>query len=137
MSRHKLRAIVLEPLPLPPRELSPNRRVGLHYRTRAKLVKEYRESVGWFCKGKNRGEPLERASIQVTAWLRDKRSVLDGDNCLAWLKSLFDGLQDGGVLATDRNVIHYPPIQEINRDKAGFCRVVIHPSGEAPVLALG
>lgn len=35
----------------------------------------------------------------------------DTDNCLSACKAVFDGLQDAGVLATDRDLVHAPVIR--------------------------
>jgi len=52
---------------------------------------------------------------------------MDADNALATLKSLFDGLQDAGIVANDRHLTHAPVLQYTDRKNP---RVEIEIEGE-------
>lgn len=41
----------------------------------------------------------------------------DPDNLISFAKASVDGLQDGGILTDDRDVIYLPPTQEFSKNK--------------------
>lgn len=114
-------------LPFPPKELSPNARV--HWREKAAVVADYRETVGWIGRQRCTAEALTAnrppviqavTEIHVGKWETEKvsfpltppvraavtfvvpnRHKRDLDNLLAMLKPAWDGLTDAGVLAGD------------------------------------
>lgn len=106
-------------LALPPRNLRGNacpfsRGAAL---ARAVAVKEYRSAAYWRAREAMRGEKApvwEKARVRVLWHLPRNGKQQDPDNMLRSLKSAFDGLQDAGVIANDRNLIHLPP--EFARD---------------------
>lgn len=71
-------------------------------------------------------EPWQRAMARVT-FFHAVRRRRDRDNALASLKSAFDGIVDGGVLADDAGLTFGPVMLEIDRE---FPRVEIEVQGE-------
>lgn len=95
-------------LPLPPAALKPNARV--HWRTKAKATKAYRETARWAAHAPH---PLAWKAAEIQAhfhFKQDRRR--DRDNLLASLKAAFDGLVDAGLLADDSGVTHLPTTYE-------------------------
>lgn len=92
-------AVCLE-LPFPPKQLSPNARVG--WREKAKVTAQYREDCGWLAKNAwltvGLVAPPVRATVTFVVPDRRKRDL---DNLLAMLKPAWDGLVDAGVLEGD------------------------------------
>lgn len=97
-------------LPIPLSGLWPNDRV--HWARKARVVRQTRTlahlvgreralECGWL-------RPLHEASIR-TRWLLPGRSR-DPDNCIAALKSTFDGLTDAGIWCDDRHLTILPPV---------------------------
>lgn len=87
--------------PFPPGELSPN--VSVHHMTKARKVKEYRDTCGWLAKGQLQPTPITLASpvlASVTFGVTDKRRR-DLDNLMASIKPLWDGMVDADVLQDD------------------------------------
>jgi len=113
-------------LRLPPRELSPNARVG--WAARAAAVKWYRESARLIALvALSRKKPLwTKARVRCRFYFADRRRR-DRDNLLASMKAAFDGLADAGVVADDCGMIHQPV--EIGIDRA-LPRVEIDVRGE-------
>lgn len=94
--------------PLPPLILSPNSRSHFHAKGRA--TKQYRTSAKVLVMTQVAGgfKPrYQRAAVQVK-WIAKTRRFPDGDNALATLKSLFDGLTDAGIFSDDRGLTHHP-----------------------------
>lgn len=100
-------------LSLPARGLHPNHRSRNHHATGA-LTKKRRYGVSvitstiignqkdWF-----RRPCWEKATARVTFYFSTNRRR-DKDNLLAWLKSTFDGIADGGLIADDSGLTHLP-----------------------------
>ena len=118
-------------LPLPPKELNPNsptmttgsrmakNRATKAYRTAAKVQVLSKVAGGWKPRWK-------KATIQVEYFF-PTMAFRDPDNCIATLKSAFDGLSDSGLLDDDRDVTYLP----VKRAKdAQNPRVVIHVSAQ-------
>lgn len=95
-------------LPLPPAALNPNARV--HWRTKAKATKAYREAARWAAHAPHAAQ-WKVADIQAHfRFGQDRRR--DRDNLLASLKAAFDGLVDAGLLADDSGVVLLPVTYE-------------------------
>lgn len=91
-------------LPLPPAALKPNARV--HWRTKAKATKAYRETARWAALVPH---PSAWKSAEIQAHFRFKQDRRrDRDNLLASLKAAFDGLVDARLLADDSGLTHLP-----------------------------
>jgi crossover junction endodeoxyribonuclease RusA len=91
-------------LPLPPESLKPNARV--HWRTKAKATKFYRETARWAAHAPH---PAAWKSAEIQAHFRFKQDRRrDRDNLLASLKAAFDGLVDARLLADDSGLTHLP-----------------------------
>lgn len=96
-------------LDIPPKELNPNSRS--FWRVKRLAVKAYREHakeesmIAAYRSGMS--ESLREVQIQA-AFYRARSSSMDGDNALAMLKPAFDGLQDAGIIANDRQITHLP-----------------------------
>ena len=58
-----------------------------------------------------------RVVIQVTRYLGRGQRVMDGDNLVAWLKPVFDGLQDAGIVANDSGCTILPPLHARDWDR--------------------
>ena len=98
-------ALLLD-IPLPPANLSPNARCS--WRVKAAAVKEYRETVGWRAKAeiaklRPHDFPLGEVTAFAYFYWPDRRRR-DEDNPMAALKAAWDGLQDAGVVANDRDL---------------------------------
>lgn len=84
---------------LPPPDLSPNSR--LHWRGRAKRVKEEREYARLLgTQNKGTWQAPEKAIISFEFHSSTKK-VFDLDNAISACKSWIDGLRDAGVLLKD------------------------------------
>jgi len=116
--------IILE-LPLPPKALHPNSRP--HWRTKAEAVKRARRDARLVAGPQRPSAPFARATVQATFYVARRN---DTDNLAAWLKSYLDGLQDGGIVANDRDLTVLPPFQTIGVPAAQQ-RVVLEITGEA------
>ncbi len=94
-------------LPVPDRRLSPNARVN--WRTRAKLVKEARESAYCACVAATTSNHVNwhEVTARATFHFPDKRRR-DSDNLAALLKPVWDGLVDAGLLVDDDRITHLP-----------------------------
>jgi crossover junction endodeoxyribonuclease RusA len=91
-------------LPLPPDALKPNARV--HWRTKAKATKTYRETARWAAHAPH---PAAWKAAEIQAHFRFKQDRRrDRDNLLASLKAAFDGLVDARLLSDDSGVTHLP-----------------------------
>lgn len=118
-------------LPLPPKELNPNKQVASRggrmaknratdkYKTAAKVQVLATVAGGWKPRWKT-------PTIQVEYYF-PTMAFRDPDNCIATLKSAFDGLSASGLLDDDRDVTYLP----VKRSKdAKNPRVVIHISDQ-------
>ena len=103
-------------LPLPPSDLSPNRRP--HWAVKAKCVSAYRSAA--MLKGSEQARKLPTlprwscAVVQVT-WYAKTWMHPDGDNALSMTKPIWDGLTDAGVFSDDRGLIHPPILFRVDR----------------------
>lgn len=96
-------------LPLPPKELSPNARV--HWRVKSKATGGYRERAmyaGWDLFPRSSSAPLHNTATVQVQWFTKTAHRPDGDNALASLKALFDGLTDAGIFSDDKWLTHLP-----------------------------
>jgi len=103
-------------LPLPPKELSPNTRC--HWGKKAKAIAEYRANAANYAASlvwRDEDANFQTAKEQTTFYFRDKRRR-DADNLLAMLKSAFDGIVDGGILADDSGLTHLPIIVLVDKE---------------------
>lgn len=92
--------------PLPPKCLHPNARS--HWKAKMRPKKNYRAEAALIASQARLSEPFKRATVQLTFYLARKQ---DADNLLAWCKPLFDGLQDGGLIANDSGLTFLPCLQ--------------------------
>lgn len=110
---------VVVTLPLPPQANYPNSRT--HWKAKMKPKKQQRTDA--YYAALSRSPPKwNRATCQATFYLPRRR---DSDNLLAWLKSSFDGLEDAGIIANDRGLIHLPVEQVTAKAANGRREVVI------------
>ena len=95
-------------LPLPPKELSPNKRCG--WRAKATATKKYR---GWamiaalVVKKADSSWPWKAATTEATFHFKEPRRR-DKDNLLASLKAAFDGIADACIVNDDSALTHMP-----------------------------
>ena len=113
-----VRTFNIRGLPLPDRKLSPNNKTKMvHWGTRAKLVRDHRETVATLTMAQlpveARAAKIERALVQMIVYHPSEGFSMDPDNALAWQKSTLDGIADAGVLGDDRNLFHFPIIQRV------------------------
>ena len=96
-------------LDLPPKELNPNSRA--FWRVKRLAVKAYREHAKTesmvAAYRYSLYDPFREVKIQASFYRR-RNVPMDGDNALAMLKPAFDGLQDAGIIANDRQITHLP-----------------------------
>lgn len=97
-------------LPLPPRVLWPNARP--HWAARARAVKAYRSRARVETLLAMHRARLDRprwpAAVEQTSFYFHDRRNRDRDNCLAAMKSAFDGIADAGLVANDHGLTHLP-----------------------------
>lgn len=104
--------------PLPPKELHPNSRVSWQAKSRARDGTKKKPGYRWavYIEAKKQ-MPIDwwvptgqvRATLTFVYPTNRKR---DGDNLLAWCKTLFDALVDARVLAADdSNALHHAPVE--------------------------
>ena len=87
-----------------------------HWRTIHRLRKELKTFTALMVRSElaKRGEAAPEwtwAVVQSTWTWPNLRGMSDPDNLLTGLKSVFDGLQAGGLIGDDRNLVHLPPVQ--------------------------
>lgn len=97
--------IVIE-LPLPAAGLHPNARVC--WQQKARLTKAARYDAGLVARAQRPAKPFKTATVQMTFYMPRRR---DQDGLVAWVKAIFDGLQDGGIIANDSGLTVLPPKQ--------------------------
>lgn len=108
MCRSQRDTLIVE-VPLPPMEVSPNRRFDR--RAKARAIACYREQVGFLAVAAARAvdwTPPEKVRLGLLWGLQDgdrRGSGLyhprDADNAVAAAKALIDGLRDAGVIRDD------------------------------------
>lgn len=107
-------------LSLPPRQLSPNYTVGSRGARmgKANMTKAYRQLACLRTKAAMGVcmRPQWKTASAVVVWYAKDLRRRDKDNCLASLKSAFDGIADAGLLADDSGLTHLP--LTIQKDKA-------------------
>lgn len=112
----------------PPRALSPNRKQNLHHFTRSRLVRDYRGLIkveALVGLGAEERPRWKAAQVWVRIYHPRQSYFLDPDNALAWLKPTFDGLQDAGIFADDRELTHFPVVQRADKVRAGTLELSI------------
>ena len=112
------------PLPCAPgyKYLWPNKRSC--WQAKGPQTKAYRKnacSAAWVAMAQQLGSgyaglPWKNASEQCTFYFPTGHQR-DPDNCLAAMKPGFDGLQDSGLLANDRDLTHMPVVRKVDKDK--------------------
>lgn len=125
------RAVRLE-LPYPPAGLNPNRLRRLHWSQRSRVVREYREEIGWdskVCAQKMMAIggptfPLKPPVEATVTFVVPDRRKTDEDNLLAMLKPAWDGLVDAGVLTGDSHDVFRVTRTEV-RVEPGESRVIV------------
>lgn len=92
---------------VPPLVCSPNSRA--HWAAKARATRQYREAVCVLAMAAANGRrPLWTiAKVSLSVYCRTRRRR-DADNMLARCKPAFDGVQDAGIIADDRGLIHMP-----------------------------
>lgn len=108
-------------LPTPPDVCDPNN--SPHRMVKATKVKKYKDDhcryvVAEWRSANQINRPWQWAAV-AAHWFYGgkKRKVRDPDNLTAFAKAAIDSLTLGGVMSDDRELIHLPPLQTI--DKAG------------------
>lgn len=115
-------------LPFPPRGLSPNSRQ--HWRVKASLAAQYRETCGWVGKETMQRygltSPLEPPVRAEVTFVLPNRRRRDPDNLMASLKAAWDGLVDAGLLVDDRVGMFTPAYTgEVEYGRTGAVKVVL------------
>lgn len=117
-------------LPLPPEGCSPNDRV--HWRTKAKAVREYRSRAA--AEGRripaSKRPRWERAETEVVFYFAVRRRR-DEDNAAARLKPAWDGIADAGIVVNDSGLTHGKPRFEIDREWPRV-EITLRPLEDAP-----
>lgn len=120
-------------LPLPPRDLSPNRTRNVHWTKKAPQVADYRQSVmvdalnvirsvGW--------EAPERVSIGLVWCLKGGRKAglycpMDADNAVGGSKTLFDGLRDAKAIQDDTWAHMKLAEVDVDRERGPYVEVTL------------
>lgn len=112
MGGRSVTALTFE-VPLPPRELSPNRTRNVFHLRKAAIVAAYKEQCFVLARQALRDNldyptAPPKAAVSVTFCLKDTKvgralayHPTDADNALGSLKACFDGMVLAGVLRTD------------------------------------
>jgi len=119
---------ILVVLPLPPRQLQPNARP--HWTAKAGAVKRYRQIAWLSALAVRPRQAMLTARVTAKFYFADRRQR-DPDNLLASLKAGFDGLVDGGVIGDDRDFIHMPIEQYVDRARPRV-EIEVEEAMEAP-----
>lgn len=104
-------------LPLPPRDLLPNRRGSLWAYRRA--AKAYRRDAFFAAKAALHGHTppqLAHAKVRARYYHRRISDRMDPDNSIACLKPAIDGLVDAGILVDDREITLLPIQRGLDKD---------------------
>ena len=104
----------------PPRELSPNARV--HWATKAKAAKKYKQDCGWICKAIRFRPRKEHTADLVIQFCPPDNRRRDVDNMLSSCKALFDAVSES--LGIDDSEFTYE-ISKAEPVKNGAVKVVI------------
>ncbi len=118
-------------LPLPPRELTPNRVERLHHMKRTQMVEAYMAEAILEIRRRPRGWAKPRwpsARVKFTIYHADKRHWPDNDNALGWMKRPIDALTRAGIFSDDKLLTHLPVRQVVDADRAGTVDVEIDPT---------
>lgn len=99
-------------LPLPPKELHPNKPVVWRAKMKPKAL--YREQACAAAWNHRPAKPLEAASVRLVFYLRTKHRH-DPDNLIAWMKAGIDGLCDAKIFADDKHLTYLPCEQVTDR----------------------
>jgi len=94
-------------LGLPPPQLHPNFRSRSHW-PKTNAIKKYRLEAFYAAKlaiGKGKPPRWKRAETHVTFYFKVIRNR-DEDNISATMKSVWDGLQDAGIVENDSGLVH-------------------------------
>ena len=103
-------------LPLPHKHLSPNSRC--HWARKAAKVKAQRLRARWCMAGKldrHKPAPKWKAAKATCRFYFAVNRWRDADNLLAMMKSAFDGIEDSGLLANDKDLSHEPVVRLIDK----------------------
>lgn len=103
-------------IPLPDRAVSQNSRS--HYMVKANATKLQRGIARIQCVKALKGSApprWEKASVQIHAYFKTKTHP-DPANFIGSLKATFDGLEDAGVVANDKNLWPERPFFGTDRD---------------------
>lgn len=87
-------------LPYPPQELSPNAGARMNFMKKARIIKQYRELVGWKIKASGMKPTL---NLKVT--FHPRRSHADKDNAIASFKAGQDGIADAFGMKSDNALV--------------------------------
>jgi len=101
--------------PIPSPKLAHNGRI--HWRQRAKLVKECRLSSGILARQALEGKPAplwEKATAKVVGYF-PTMAFPDPANLIDRCKAVFDGIQDARIIIDDANL--WPLRPEMHKDK--------------------
>ena len=110
-------------LPLPPKQMHPNRRA--HWRAKMKPKAEQRSTARILAvhairdsiAGLKHSPPhWKMAEVQSTWYLAREN---DPDNLVAWMKGTLDGLADAGIVGNDRGFVLMPPKQVLDPKRNG------------------
>lgn len=101
--------VVLE-LPLPSNALHPNSRVD--WRIKAQAKTKARQEAGLLARINRPRMPYKQAEVLAVFHVKGRH---DTDNLVAWAKTIFDALQDGGVIENDRDLTVLTPEQVVDR----------------------
>ena len=83
---------------LPPKELSPNRK--LHWAVKSPATRTAREETGWIAKSEYKGETMQK--VRVNYLFRTKSRICrDCDTLIRCCKPIIDGLVDAKVFKDD------------------------------------
>ncbi len=118
-------------------ELSPNGRC--HWRTKARhfasakqiaagVVRSWRNEHGYY------GDDVilaGKATVSTVIRWEKGRKVMDPDNAGASLKAVGDALEQGGVIANDKDLIWLPVVQERDRVGRGSVELTIQSMEDA------
>lgn len=105
--------------PWPPAALSPNARV--HWATKAKAAKKYKEDCRWVCKASRRCGDLALGDVDITFHPPSKRRA-DADNMLASFKVGLDAISEFTGIDDSKFAISFRKSDPV---KGGEVRVLI------------
>jgi Holliday junction resolvase RusA-like endonuclease len=105
---------------LPHAVLNPNRQKRSGRFARWKAAEKNKAKGGAYLAAvvasKNTRLMWERATVQVTFYLRDRRGLdADQDNRIASIKGVMDGIAEAGIVANDRGLTWLPVRHEVDK----------------------